>query len=489
MFQISPSPIDLDAERQDFTNRSAGAYVSFEGWVRDHNAGKAVSALEYEVYPALALNEGAAILQDVRSRFAIQEIRAVHRSGVLAIGDLAVWIGVIATHRKEAFAACEYAIDAIKRRLPIWKKEFYVGEPPVWVHCAHTHTAPADAFYKRQLCLPEVGSSGQEKLRGARVLVIGAGGLGAPVLSYIAGAGVGHITICDPDRLSVDNLHRQVIYRAADVGRPKAELAAQALQALNPLIRVDAVFAHFDADTSEALLEEQTLVFDCTDHLGAKYAVHDACHQRGIPLVQASIYQWEGQIQFFAPHSQAGCLRCVWPDIPDPTRTKTCQQAGTIGAIAGTIGAMQAAIGLRAILGCLTTNDDHTLLVDLRDHQITRLQRPKDPACTICGTGTDIGSCEMSVAKLLALDPRQFQFIDLRQPEEVDPSCPWEECLTPYTSQTLSQPTILVCAHGIRSLYATLHLRAEGYPAVYSLTHGIDALRCIPLSVLKESRP
>jgi molybdopterin synthase catalytic subunit len=148
MFEIVPDPIDLAACRRAVESSAAGGFVAFEGWVRDHNEGRAVTSLEYEAYAALAVAEGRRILEEARQRFAVEHVGAVHRTGHLAVGDLAVWVGASAAHRDAAFAACRYVIDEVKRRVPIWKREHYADGTAEWVNCtgcAHGMNASADA--------------------------------------------------------------------------------------------------------------------------------------------------------------------------------------------------------------------------------------------------------------------------------------------------------------------------------------------------------
>ena len=189
-FEISGEALDIGALAASLTDRAAGALASFEGWVRDHNDGRQVDGLDYEIFEPLALAEGAAILDEAQRKFNVLGIRAVHRYGMLAIGDCAVWVGVVSAHRDEAFRACRYVIDEVKHRLPIWKKEHYRDGTAEWVNCqhpgaahadhahgdghSHGHVAPAFAeadIYARQIRLPEVGVAGQAKLKAARVLI------------------------------------------------------------------------------------------------------------------------------------------------------------------------------------------------------------------------------------------------------------------------------------------------------------------------------
>jgi adenylyltransferase/sulfurtransferase len=272
-FSFSTSALTPDSYRRALEDPAAGGYASFEGWVRNHNEGHAVTRLEYEAFEALAVVEGTRIVDEAIARFGVIDARCVHRVGSLGIGDLAVWVGVSSRHRAEAFAACRFIIDEVKHRVPIWKKEHYVTGDSGWVNCercaeaaspkealpsttcTHEHfptlahasrltphashlTPHASPDYSRQISLRDVGAAGQAKLRSARVLVIGAGGLGVPALNYLAGAGVGTIGIAEADVLDASNLHRQPLYALEDVGKPKSALAAARLQALNPDVHI-----------------------------------------------------------------------------------------------------------------------------------------------------------------------------------------------------------------------------------------------------------
>src|SRR6201996_4820741 len=182
-FEISGDTLDIAALGRSLTDRASGAFASFEGWVRDHNDGRQVDGLDYEIFAPLALAEGEKILEEARAKFAVVAIRAIHRHGMLKIGDCAVWVGVVSAHRDEAFRACRYVIDEVKHRLPIWKKEHYRDGTAEWENCQHLGTVLEDHaygaghphghnptiteadFYSRQVRLPEVGTEGQAKLK------------------------------------------------------------------------------------------------------------------------------------------------------------------------------------------------------------------------------------------------------------------------------------------------------------------------------------
>ncbi|HZH97503.1 MAG TPA: ThiF family adenylyltransferase, partial [Fimbriimonadaceae bacterium] len=348
MFRISRDPITVEGVGE---HSAAGAFVTFDGRVRDHNEGQAVLRLEYEAYDELAVSEGERILEEARQRFDVLGIECVHRVGLLEIGDVAVRVGVAAAHRGEAFRACEFVIDEVKRRVPIWKKEYYASGASDWINC-HSGEAAMEAeaaYYARQVRLPDLGQEGQSKLKAARVLVVGAGGLGSSALLYLAASGVGKIGISEDDVLSPSNLHRQVLYNWADVGKPKAALAARRLLALNPFVTAE-VHARITTDNALAIFQDYDLVLDCTDNFRSKFLLSDAAVAARKPLVQASIYQYEGQLHVYDPKVNSPCLRCTWPEIPAEDCVGSCAEVGVMGVLPGVFGALQASEAIKLIL-------------------------------------------------------------------------------------------------------------------------------------------
>lgn len=236
--------------------------------------------------------------------------------------------------------------------------------------------------YARQLILPEIGEEGQKKLKAARVLVIGAGGLGSPALYYLAAAGVGHITIVESDRVEPSNLNRQILYTAADVGRMKAEVARERLLALNPDIEVEALARRFDVPLARKLVPRHDLVVDASDNFATRYLANDAAVLFDRPLVHGSIYRFEGQLAVF--HHEGGpCYRCLYP--APPKERPSCGEVGVLGALPGVVGAMMAAEAVKVILGIGEPLSRALLLVDLFLAEFRKLKVKRNPACPVCG--------------------------------------------------------------------------------------------------------
>ena len=466
MFRVTEEAVDPSELTQSMSDPHAGGVVTFEGWVRNHNAGRSVDYLEYEAFESMAVAEGERIVAEAKSRFAIVDLQAVHRVGSLRVGDLAIWVGATAAHRQEAFLACRWAMDRIKEQVPVWKKEHYTGkQDAVWVNAGVDSVSgmedPAtQPHYARQVCLRELGAEGQRQLSKAHVVVIGAGGLGCPALQYLAAAGVGQITVCDGDRVDVTNLHRQILFTAQDVNRSKAHVAADRLRAMNPNVAVLPVAESATVKTLPDLISGAHVVLDCTDSFEAKYAIHDACWNAGIPLVQASVYQFEGQVTLFDKTSGGGCYRCLWPEAPAPGCVGNCAEVGVLGVTPGLLGVYQGVEALKVVLGLPDRLDTASLLVDVLTGETRRLSRQPRVDCA-CQQGDH--SVERSAVLVPGSEARtvvaQARVIDLREANErvgapawiaqLDhrPRAEWPSILEQFDDR----PLVLACAGGVRS--------------------------------------
>lgn len=498
-FGLSHEPLDPGALMTPLAAAAAGGFATFEGRVRDANDGRAVTGLDYEAFEELALAEGERIVEAAIRRHGVLKARCVHRLGRLAVGDVAVWVGVAGVHRNEAFAACREIIDEIKHRLPIWKKEHYATGDSGWVNCercaehAHEPAAAGVRFdYSRQTVLPEIGAAGQERLARASVVVIGAGGLGCAVLAGLAGAGVGTIGIVDHDVVDATNLHRQPLYAMADIGRPKAEAAAGRLAAYNPSIRLQPRVLRLEAATAAEAIDGFDVVVDCSDNFATKFLINDAAMRANVPAVLASVYQYEGQLQVVRADAGGSCLRCQWPDATRDGITGNCRQSGVLGPVPAVLGSLQAMEVLKLLLDLPGQLGDELLMIDLLDHGQRRLRAPRDPACA--GTCRRIAAPpgipaveDLDVEMSLAAAAREgFRIIDIREPQECadqplpvagQQSLPLGQLLQGGLALEPERRYLLVCAHGVRSRAAAEMLRAQGRGNVWSLRGGLAAGR------------
>lgn len=238
--------------------------------------------------------------------------------------------------------------------------------------------------YSRHILLREIGGPGQKRLKAARVLVVGAGGLGSPALLYLAAAGVGTIGVIDPDRVSASNLQRQVLFRDADIGKPKVFAAEAALTALNPFVTIRPYQRAFSAGIGADLLADYDLVLDGCDDFETRQAVNRACVARGVPLISGAITQWEGQLSLYHPARGAPCLACLFPKAPAPGLAPNCAEAGVIGALPGILGAMMAAEAIKEITGAGESLRGTLVLHDALFGESRRIAVHADPGCPVC---------------------------------------------------------------------------------------------------------
>ena len=531
LFRFSRVPLDVAALRAELADPTCGGYSSFEGLVRNHNEGQQVRHLEYEAFEPLAVKEGERIIAEAIARYGVERAACVHRIGDLAIGDMAVWVGVSSRHRGEAFLACRYIIDEVKHRVPIWKKEHYVGGDSGWVNCercaapsaheagdaaaghdhghghsqdhghshdhAHLH-APVVPDYSRQMALKEVGAVGQAKLRAARVLIVGCGGLGVPIISYLSGAGIGRLGLLDSDRLEPSNLHRQTLYALADVGKLKAELAAERVRALNPDVDAQTHVMRLNAQNSREVLSQYDLIIDCTDNFATKFMLNDVCVQLRKPVIFSSVYQYEGQLQVLRPDRDGACLRCVWPEATRDGLVGNCSEAGVLGPVPGVFGTLQALEALKILLNLPGQLGEELLVMDLLTMSVSRVRTRRAKDCpehaisrAMAATATTdkptepvAEDAEFQFETLAEAIRSGFQIVDIREPQELEQTptpaaqsrhIPLAELLHGQKDE-LPGKCLLVCATGRRSLAAALELRSRGWKSVYSLRGGISRL-------------
>ena len=357
-------------------------------------------------------------------------------------------------------------------------------------------------LYARQIRLPGVGESGQLKIKGAKVLLIGAGGLGSPAAMYLAAAGVGVMGIADPDKVELSNLHRQIIHGFDTQGLPKTISAAEALAEINPGLKIILHPEGLTAKNALELAERYDVVLDGADNFSTRYMAADACVLAKKPLVHGSVLRSEGQVGVFLP--QAGCYRCVYPQMPNGSDVPTCAEGGVMGATCGVIGSWMASEAVAIILGQRTQS--RLMVVDVAAGTSRVMQLDVAAECPACGVHPEIhsiepakyisGDCALSnhsmtdtplevsieeTARLLSSNKPPV-LIDVREPKE------WEICRIPSAklipmgevAERLSEipqnvPVLIHCHHGGRSLRVTQFLRSKGYNMVSNVQGGIDA--------------
>src|SRR6478735_12184942 len=295
--------------------------------------------------------------------------------------------------------------------------------------------------YSRHLIMPEVGMEGQQKLKAARVLCIGTGGLGSPLALYLGAAGVGTLGLVDFDVVDYTNLQRQVIHRTEDVGRPKLDSAADKLKAMNPFLNIKKFNTHLSSDNALEIFKEFDIIADGTDNFPTRYLTNDACVLSGKPNVYASIFRFEGQASVFGM-PDGPCYRCLYPEPPPPGLVPSCAEGGVLGILPGLLGVIQATEVIKLILGSGDPLIGRLLLVDALGMKFRELKLRKNPNCVVCGpnpTVTELidyqqfcgipqaealnpvsGIPEISVQDLKAMRDRgdDFVLVDVREPHE-----------------------------------------------------------------------
>jgi len=239
--------------------------------------------------------------------------------------------------------------------------------------------------YARHLILKEIGGPGQQRLRAASAVIVGAGGLGGPAALYLAAAGVGTITLIDPDTVSLDNLQRQIQFATRDIGKPKAQTTGEGLARLNPLVNVRAVQAELTSENATAVIAGADIVLDGCDNFETRFAVNTACHKQGIPLISGAVGRWTGQVGVFASGVSNGapCYQCFVPAIPPDA--ETCERVGVVGALTGVIGSMMALETIKWITRAGEPLTGRLMIYDALAGSSRTLTLHRDPACPICG--------------------------------------------------------------------------------------------------------
>lgn len=353
--------------------------------------------------------------------------------------------------------------------------------------------------YARHLTLPEVGLSGQRRLKASRVLCIGAGGLGSPVMTYLAAAGVGEIGIVDFDRVDFSNLQRQILHGTSDVGRLKTESAADRLAEINPEVRVTRHETRFTAANAASIAEPYDLIIDGTDNFNTRYLSNDLAVLTKKPNVYGSIHRFEGQVSVFAPHLGGPCYRCLFPEPPEPGLVPSCAEGGVLGILPGIVGAMQANEAVKLLLGIGEPLIGRLVHFDALPFRFREIRLRRDPACAICGDHPTLSelkdiefTCAMTPSPLPEIDVHQlkariessepFVLLDVREPSEIAVCClpdsvkiPLGELPSRLGELDPASEIIIHCKAGGRSAKALQLLLDSGFTKACHVQGGINA--------------
>lgn len=347
--------------------------------------------------------------------------------------------------------------------------------------------------YARHLRLDQVGVGGQEKLKNAKVLVVGAGGLGCPVLQYLTAAGVGTIGVIDGDKIEVSNLQRQVLFDMDDVGQYKSAVAVRKLKRQNPYIHIHAIHQFLHVGNAMEIIKSYDIIIDGSDNFPTRYLVGDATTILQKPLVFGSIFKFEGQVSVFNYH-HGPSYRCVFPDPPTAGSVPNCEEVGVIGVLPGIVGTKMAAECIKMILEIgevlsgklevVDILDNHTMLLDAQRNEEnftrTELEADYDAVCGI----TKKENMQLTATQLKqALDNgKQYDLIDVREDFEFDMCAipnsrhiPLGELSKRAEEISKDTPTVIICHHGMRSAQAIMYLNSKGYTNLINLTGGVHA--------------
>ncbi len=360
--------------------------------------------------------------------------------------------------------------------------------------------------YSRHLIMPEVGMAGQEKLKAASVLLIGAGGLGSPLAMYLSAAGVGRLGLVDFDVVDHSNLHRQVIHATSSVGKPKVESAKARIAEINPNVEVRTYNEPLNRGNVLGILKDYDIVIDGTDNFPTRYLVNDAAVMLGKANIYGSIFRFDGQVTVFDPKRGGPCYRCLYPEPPPPGMVPSCAEGGVLGVLPGTVGLLQATEAVKLIIGQGKPLVGRLLLFNALDMSFRELKVRRDKACPICGEhptikelidyeqfcGVGRGNEEAHASSGAEIDAvtlkewkdagRKFVLVDVREPQEWEIAripgarlIPLGQIAARVHELDTADEIVLHCHHGSRSARAQAALGKFGFRKTYNLAGGIDA--------------
>ena len=364
--------------------------------------------------------------------------------------------------------------------------------------------------YSRHIILPEIGVEGQEKLRAAKVLIIGAGGLGSPIALYLAAAGIGKLGLVDFDKVDLSNLQRQILHTEDMIGRPKLDSARVRIQGMNPDVEVQTFETRITSENAMDIIRDYDIVIDGTDNFPTRYLVNDACVLLGKTNIYGSIFRFDGQVTVFQPKT-GPCYRCLYPEPPPPGMVPSCAEGGVLGILPGAIGVLQATEAVKLIVGKGTSLVGRLMIYDALNMKFREVKLMKDPKCPVCSEEPTIKQlidyeefCGMKnqmtpqqVAQQLGIGSvtveeldvklkgkEKFFLLDVREPFEYEANHFDEATLIPLgelqsrldeLKPHQSQHMVIHCARGGRSLSACIFLKESGFQQVSNLEGGMMA--------------
>ncbi|GAA5117123.1 adenylyltransferase/sulfurtransferase MoeZ [Alloalcanivorax gelatiniphagus] len=384
---------------------------------------------------------------------------------------------------------------------------------PALVEPAAELTTDEVRRYSRHLIIPDVGMAGQKRLKNAKVLVIGAGGLGSPALLYLAAAGVGTLGIAEFDEVDESNLQRQIIHGMSDIGRPKAQSAKESIAEVNPYVEVVVHPERLDNDNVLQVFEGYDLIVDGTDNFATRYMVNDAAYFLKIPYVWGSIYRFDGQASVFAPTmaDDAPCYRCLYPEPPPPGMVPSCAEGGVLGVLCASIGSIQVNEAIKLLTGIGDPAIGKLVIYDALELEWRKLKVRKDPNCALCGDNATVtglidydafcgavsdeaaeaaAGSTISVVQLEQMlkereaGERDFALIDVREPNEYEINkipgavlVPKGEFLNGNALGDLpsDKPIVLHCKSGVRSAEVLAIVKGAGYADAVHVGGGVVA--------------
>jgi molybdopterin/thiamine biosynthesis adenylyltransferase/rhodanese-related sulfurtransferase len=404
-------------------------------------------------------------------------------------------------------------VPGCPRRTSVPKTQEYDVSLPPLVQPAPELTLDEVRRYSRHLIIPDVGMSGQKRLKNAKVLVIGAGGLGSPALLYLAAAGVGTLGIAEFDEVDESNLQRQVIHGQSDIGKSKARSAQESIAETNPNVDVVLHEERLDNDNVMNVFEGYDLIVDGTDNFATRYMVNDAAYFLGIPYVWGSIYRFDGQASVFAPTlvDDAPCYRCLYPEPPPPGMVPSCAEGGVLGVLCASIGAIQVNEAIKLLTGIGEPLVGQLMIYDALEMEYRKLKVRKDPHCALCGehpTVTELidydtfcgavseEASEAAVGSTISVvqlehmlkerknGERDFVLVDVREPNEAEINqipgavlIPKGEFLNGHALTQLppDKQVVLHCKTGVRSAEALAIVKGAGYADAVHVGGGVVA--------------